>query len=62
VPDVSGRQLPAARRLLAERHCTLGKIKWRKGRQGYVWSQRPEVGAVIPRGAKVKLVVERGGA
>jgi hypothetical protein len=62
VPDLSGHQLPAAKRLLAEHHCALGKIKWRKGSPAaYVWSQRPEVGAVIPKGTKVKLVVNRGG-
>jgi hypothetical protein len=62
VPDVTSRKLAVARRMLAERHCALGKIKWRKGgySAGAVWSQRPEVGAVIPRGAKVKLVVSRG--
>ena len=62
VPDVSGRQLPAARRMLTERHCRIGRIKWHKGgTAGYIWRQRPEVGVVIPKGAKVNLVVARGG-
>ena len=62
VPDVSRRKLPAARRLLAERHCRIGRIKWHKGgTAGYIWPQRPEAGVVIPKGAKVTLVVARGG-
>ena len=62
VPDLSSSKLPAARRLLAERHCRIGRIKWHKGgTAGYIWSQRPEVGVVIPKGAKVNLVVARGG-
>ncbi len=61
VPDLSGRKLPAAKRLLAERHCTLGKVKWTKGgTAGYVWSQRPDAGTVIPRTTKVRLLVDRG--
>ena len=61
VPDLSGKKLPAARRLLAERHCTLGKVRWTKGgTAGYVWSQRPAWGTVIPRSTKVRLVVDRG--
>jgi hypothetical protein len=61
VPDLSGRKLPAAKRLLAERHCTLGKVKWTKGgTAGYVWSQRPDAGTVIPRSKKVRLLVDRG--
>ena len=51
VPDVSSSKLAAARRLLAERHCRIGRIKWHKGgTAGYIWSQRPEVGVVIPEG------------
>lgn len=61
VPDLSGRKLPAAKRLLAERHCTLGKVRWTKGgTAGYVWSQRPDAGTVIPRTRKVRLLVDRG--
>jgi beta-lactam-binding protein with PASTA domain len=61
VPDLSGTKLAAARRLLAERHCGLGRIRWRKGgTAGYIWSQRPYVGAVLPKGGKVNLVVSRG--
>ena len=61
VPELGGKKLPPARRLLAQRHCRLGKVKWRKGgTAGYVWSQRPEFGAVIPPGAKVNLVISRG--
>jgi FG-GAP-like repeat/PASTA domain len=58
VPEVSGAKLAVAKRLLAERHCAVGKIRWRKdGVAGRVWSQRPYVGAVLPKGGKVNLVV-----
>jgi VCBS repeat protein len=61
VPELGGKKLPAARRLLAQRNCRLGTVKWRKGGvAGYVWSQRPEFGAVIPPGRKVDLVISRG--
>ena len=62
VPNVYVTSLARARKLLAERHCRLAKIKWRKGGvAGSIWSVRPEPGAVIPPGAKVRLVVSRGG-
>ena len=58
VPEVSGAKLAVAKRLLAERHCAVGKIRWRKdGVPGRVWSQRPYVGTVLPKGGKVNLVV-----
>jgi FG-GAP-like repeat len=64
VPDVSttGRlKLAAARRLLVERHCRVGKVKWHKGGiAGRVWQQHPDVGAVLPNGGKVNLVLGRG--
>ena len=61
VPDVTTRKLADARRVLANRHCRVGRIKWRKGgTAGYVWSQRPDAGAILPKGGRVNLVVSRG--
>ena len=58
VPDLSGTKLAKAKRLLAESHCALGKIKRSKlGTAGYVIRQRPSAGAVLARGRKVNLVV-----
>ena len=58
VPEVGGTKLAVARRLVVERHCAVGKIKRQKdGPAGQVWSQRPSVGAVLPKGGKVNLVV-----
>jgi len=59
VPEVTGTKLAVAKRLLAERHCPIGKIKWHKGFAGSVWTQHPSVGAVLPKGGKVNLVVGR---
>ena len=61
VPDVTTRKLADARRVLADRHCRVGKIRWRKGGVARtVWSQRPDPGAVLSKGGKVNLVVSRG--
>jgi hypothetical protein len=59
VPDVFGRRLPVARRRLAERHCSVGKVKRMKegGRAGYVSDQRPSVGTVLPKRGKVTLIL-----
>jgi trimeric autotransporter adhesin len=62
VPDLTVHKLVDAKRLLAERHCRVGRIKWRKGgTAGYVWSQRPDAGAILAKGGRVNLVVSRGG-
>lgn len=58
VPDLSGTKLARAKRLLADGHCALGKVKRSKlGTAGYVIRQRPSAGAVLARGRKVNLVV-----
>jgi len=60
VPDVLGKKLAVARRLLAERQCAVGKVRFRKGHRllaGLVWKQRPNLGTVLPKGRKVTLVV-----
>jgi beta-lactam-binding protein with PASTA domain len=55
-------KLSVARKRLAERNCRVGKIRWRRGGvAGYVSSQRPYAGAVLPKGSKVNLVVSTGG-
>jgi hypothetical protein len=60
VPDVFGTKLAVARRRLAERHCSVGKVKWTKNATpGYVWNQRPSVGAVLRKGGKVTLFIGR---
>jgi FG-GAP-like repeat/PASTA domain/FG-GAP repeat len=62
VPLVEELKLSVARKRLAERNCRVGKIRWRRGGvAGYVSSQRPYAGAVLPKGSKVNLVVSTGG-
>ena len=61
VPDVTTRKLADAKRVLAARHCRVGKLRWRKGGvAGVVWSQRPDPGAVLPKPGQVNLVISRG--
>jgi hypothetical protein len=58
VPYLWGAKLAAARRMLAERHCAVGRIKWRKsGLPGRVFSQHPDVGTVLPKGGRVNVSV-----
>ena len=60
VPDVYGTRLAVARRRLAERHCSVGKVRRTKdATPGLVWQQRPSVGTVLPKGGKVNLFVGR---
>ena len=62
VPWVGTVKLRAARRLIAERHCRVGKITWHKGgTRGWVYDQRPDPGTVLPKGGKVNLLVDAGG-
>jgi hypothetical protein len=61
VPMVTDMQLAVAKRRLAERHCRLGTIRWERGTpRGLVDWQRPEAGAVLPKGGRVNLVVQNG--
>jgi hypothetical protein len=61
VPDVVSLKLSAARRRLARWHCRVGQIRWRAGGAGgLVVSQKPGLGAVLPKGGKVNLVVRAG--
>jgi PASTA domain len=63
VPNVKGKTLARARRLLASKRCALGRITRgysRKVRKGRVISQRPTVGRRLPRGTRVQVKVSRG--
>jgi FG-GAP-like repeat/FG-GAP repeat len=63
VPYVESIQLSVAKKRLAERHCRIGKIRWRPGGvRGVVRSQRPWMGTVLSKGGKVDLVVSTGRA
>jgi Ca2+-binding RTX toxin-like protein len=63
VPNVKGKTLAQARRLLASKRCALGRVTKaysQKVRKGHVISQRPSVGRRLPRGTKVQVKVSRG--
>jgi Ca2+-binding RTX toxin-like protein len=63
VPNVKGKTLPQARRLLASKRCALGRVTKaysQRVKRGRVISQRPSVGRRLPRGTKVHVKVSRG--
>jgi uncharacterized delta-60 repeat protein len=63
VPNVKGKTIAQARRLLASKRCALGRVTKgysQKVRKGRVISQRPSVGRRLPRGTKVHVKVSRG--
>jgi serine/threonine-protein kinase len=63
VPDLSGRSLSAARRMLADRHLELGKrIEAYNGKtkQGRIIATQPEAATKVRRGTSVEVVVSRG--
>jgi beta-lactam-binding protein with PASTA domain len=60
---VVGRALPKTRKLLAARHCRLGKVgeAYSKMRmKGRVLSQRPKPGARMASNSRVSVVLGRG--
>ena len=62
VPPLAGRTIRQARRLLAARHCALGRTTRRfssRGR-GRIVRQSRRPGAQLPTGTRVNLVVSRG--
>jgi thermitase len=62
VPRLAGRTIPQARRMLATRHCALGRTTRTfspKGR-GRIVRQSRRPGAQLPSGTRVNLVVSRG--
>ena len=63
VPNLKGKTLPAAKRVIMRAHCSVGKIRRANSRivkLGHVMSQKPNFGAVLPKGGKVNLVISRG--
>jgi Ca2+-binding RTX toxin-like protein len=63
VPNVKGKTLAKARRLLVSKRCALGRVTKaysQKVKQGRVISQRPSAGRRLPRGTKVQVKVSRG--
>jgi Ca2+-binding RTX toxin-like protein len=63
VPNVKGKTLAQARRLLASKRCALGRVTKaysQKVKKGRVISQRPSVGRRLPRGTRVHVKVSRG--
>ena len=63
VPNVKGKTLAQARRVLASKRCALGRVTKgysQKVRKGRVISQTPSVGRRLPRGTKVHVKVSRG--
>jgi PASTA domain/Right handed beta helix region len=63
VPNVKGKTLARARRLLAAKRCALGRVTRvysRKMRKGRVISQRPTVARRLPRGTRVHVKVSSG--
>jgi ABC-type transport system substrate-binding protein len=63
VPNVRGKTLRQARRMLAARRCTLGRVTRAysaKVNKGRIIRQSRRPGARLPRGTKVKVVVSRG--
>jgi Ca2+-binding RTX toxin-like protein len=63
VPNVKGKTVAQARRLLASKRCALGRVTKaysQKVRKGRVISQRPSVGRRLPRGTRVHVKVSRG--
>jgi uncharacterized repeat protein (TIGR01451 family) len=63
VPNVKGKPLATAKRLIAKAHCTTGKVTAVRSKsvaKGKVISQSPKAGKKPAAGSKVSLVVSRG--
>jgi thermitase len=63
VPRLRGLTLVGAKRLLAKRGCSLGRVtraRSRRVRRGRVLAQRPSPGLRLRRGARVAVVLSRG--
>ena len=62
VPNVVGKRLAAAKRMIAVRHCRTGKVGYAysgKRKKGIVVSQSRRPGKVLPTRSKINLVVSR---
>lgn len=63
VPRLRGLKLLAAKRLLAKRGCSLGRVSRARSRRvarGRVVAQRPAPGRRLARGARVRVTLSRG--
>jgi uncharacterized repeat protein (TIGR01451 family) len=63
VPNVRGKALATAKRLITAAHCQIGKVTTAKSKtvpKGKIASQSPKTGKKLPAGSKVNLVVSRG--
>jgi hypothetical protein len=62
VPNVVGKRLASAKRMITLRHCRTGKIAYAHSpkRKGIVISQSRRPGRVLPARSKIALVVSRG--
>jgi hypothetical protein len=63
VPRLRGLTFLAAKRLLAKRGCSLGRVtrvRSRRVARGRVVAQRPAPGLRLARGARVRVVLSRG--
>ena len=63
VPRLRGLKLLAAKRLLAKKGCSLGRVsrvRSRRVARGRVVAQRPAPGIRLARGARVRVVLSRG--
>jgi ABC-type transport system substrate-binding protein len=63
VPNVRGKRVAQARRMLASRRCALGKVTRTysaKVKRGRIIRQSRRPGARLPRGMRVNVVVSRG--
>ena len=63
VPKVVGKRLVSAKRAIARRHCSTGKVTYaysRTSKKGIVISQSRRPGKVLPTRSRVNLVLSRG--
>jgi hypothetical protein len=64
VQDLRRQRLMAAKQTLARVNCRVGKVSFAYSRtiKGLVIGQKPKLGAVLPRGSRVDVVISRGGS
>jgi hypothetical protein len=62
VPQLKGRTVAQARRVLRGKRCSLGRVRrvFSRTRSGRIIAQSTRPGARLPRGARVNVVVSRG--
>lgn len=62
VPNLRGRKLKAARKLLLKRGCKLGNVKRKSRKAKKVVAQKPKPGKTLPAGTKVNVTLGGGKA